>query len=133
MEILIGRNGCRIAAFKEEQVRALLKHEILTSGDLFWFEGRESWEPLSNFPEVLPHSISPPAAVSTTGGAGKVILAGYICSAISILLAPLLFGIAGLVLGILALRRGATGHGTAIIALSVTCSVSGFLLGMVML
>ena len=58
-----------------------------------------------------------------------LIVAGYICGGLSLLLLPPALGLAGTVCGIINLSRGYTGHGIAQIVLSVTCGFFGMLIG----
>lgn len=48
-----------------------------------------------------------------------LIIAGYICAALCLVIAPLIFGIAAIVIGIITIRKGAKGHGIAHIVLAV--------------
>ena len=48
-----------------------------------------------------------------------LIMAGYACAALTLVIAPLIFGIAAIVIGIITIRKGAKGHGIAHIVLAV--------------
>ncbi len=63
---------------------------------------------------------------------GGLIVAGYVCAVVALLFFPPAFGIAGLVIGIVNLSRGSTGHGIAQIVLSVTCAIFGMMIGAAM-
>lgn len=78
------------------------------------------------------HAQSPPLpkpSPRSAGAAKRIIIAGYICAAISLFFLPPIFGIAGVVLGIIALKGGNTRHGTAIIILSFVVGLLGAILG----
>jgi len=84
---------------------------------------------------VDPHPLSPrrkqsnvTKPVSTTPSGSGLIAAGYICGGLSLICLPPGLGLAGLVIGIVNITKGHTGHGIAQIIISVTCGI----LGMVM-
>ena len=56
---------------------------------------------------------------------------GYICAVMSVLFIPLLFGFAGIVVGIVNLVKDRVGHGIAQILLSGICALFGTYLGMI--
>ena len=58
-----------------------------------------------------------------------LIVAGYICGVLSLMIPPPALGLAGLVCGIVNLTKGQTGHGLAQIVISVTCGIFGMILG----
>ena len=62
---------------------------------------------------------------SSTG----LIIAGYICGFLSLLIIPPALGLAGTVIGIINLTKGSTGHGIAQILISVTCGLFGMIVG----
>jgi len=62
---------------------------------------------------------------SSTG----LIVAGYICGFLALAIFPPALGIAGLVIGILNLTKGRTGHGIAQIVISITCGILGSVIG----
>jgi len=81
-------------------------------------------------PRTLTYAPRPkqPAGTEGTG----LIIAGYICAGISLLLCPPGFGLAGIVIGFINLARGAIGHGIAQIVISIGCALFGMILGAVM-
>ena len=62
------------------------------------------------------------------GGKG-LIIAGYVCGFLSLLLFPPALGLAGTVCGIVNLTKGRVGHGLAQIIISVTCGALGYIIG----
>jgi hypothetical protein len=63
-------------------------------------------------------------------GSSATVVAGYVCAGLSLIIFPIGLGIAGLVLGIINVTKGRTGHGIAQIILSVVLGTIGALLGM---
>lgn len=59
----------------------------------------------------------------------KLIVAGYVCGGLSLLIFPPALGLAGTVCGIMNLVKGNVGHGIAQIVISVTCSLFGMIWG----
>ncbi len=70
--------------------------------------------------------------VSTTPSGSGLIAAGYICGGLSLICLPPGLGTAGLVIGIVNITKGHTGHGIAQIIISVTCGFLGMVIGAVM-
>ena len=64
---------------------------------------------------------------------GGLILAGYICGFLSLLILPIPLGLAGFVIGIVNLVKGSTGHGIAQIIIAPTCGLLGFIIGVSMM
>lgn len=61
---------------------------------------------------------------------GKALLiAGYLCGGLSLLILPPALGLAGLICGIITLVKGRVGHGIAMIIISVTCGLFGMIIG----
>ena len=58
-----------------------------------------------------------------------LIITGYILASISLLFYPILFLPAGIIVGIVTISKGSTGHGIAHIVLSLVMGIIGFLLG----
>jgi hypothetical protein len=136
MKIHITKNGQTLGPYDTEEVNKQLKAGIISSSDMAWQEGMSEWRPLSTLPGIQASVFSetmPIAQPPTIAGGSKgIITGGYVCAAISLLFLPPGFGIAGLVLGIIALTRGRTGHGIAIIVLSVSLAFFGMLIGAAM-
>lgn len=78
----------------------------------------------ANLPQ--PNSKQPE---SSNGEVPGVVTWGYICAAISLLIFPPGFGIAGVTLGVISLTKDKIGHGIAIIVLSVTLGFFGMIIG----
>lgn len=142
MNIHVARNGQQLGQYSLEEVNQHLASGRLTAADLAWHDGLTDWRPLSAIEGVaIPHPSSPPPPppLPVTGpspsapeqvAAGKgVITAGYICAALAFVILPVGFGIAALVLGIIALTKGRIGHGIAIIVLAVTLGLLGLIIG----
>jgi len=62
---------------------------------------------------------------SSTG----LISAGYICAFLALLIVPPFLGLAGLIIGIVNLTKGNTGHGITQIILSAVCAIIGMQIG----
>jgi hypothetical protein len=58
-----------------------------------------------------------------------LIVTGYVFAFIALLFYPIVFAPAGVVIGIVTLSKGETGHGVAHISLSVVLGILGFILG----
>lgn len=139
--ILLARNGSQIGPFDEATVRTMLQSGMASIGDLYWVEGKTSWEPLGSlFPDhevshpiqpirstTIPQILQPETPVPKS--AKSVIIAGYICAFVALLLFPPAFALAGMTLGIIAITRGNTGHGVTILAASLITGIYGFILG----
>lgn len=65
--------------------------------------------------------------------ANGLILAGYICSILSLFLFSIVLAIAGIVIGVITISKGQTGHGIAHIILSIIFGVIGGILGILTL
>jgi|SRR5271166_2440439 len=78
--------------------------------------------------EGPPHS-----AVERVGkvptGMKKLLIAGYVSGFVALLFLPPAFGLAGIVIGIIALAKGRVGHGIALIVIAVTCGFFGMYIG----
>ena len=72
--------------------------------------------------------VTPNAKAKEEGGKG-LILAGYICGLLALLIFPPGLGLAGTVIGIVNLTKGRTGHGIAQIVISVTGGALGSIFG----
>ena len=70
---------------------------------------------------------------SGKNGSKGLIAAGYICGFLSLLFLPPALGLAGIVIGIINLTKGQTGHGIAQILISVTCAIFGMIIGAAMM
>jgi ribosomal protein L37E len=75
---------------------------------------------------TVNHNIKPVESVSTDTG---LIVTGYILAGISLLFFPFLFALAGLIIGIITISKGHTGHGVAHIVLSICFGILGAFLG----
>ena len=138
MEIYISKSGERFGPYGLVEVQAGLDAGNIQATDLAWHEGLTGWCQVTQIRGIIPPAqrVPPPPRKfeqSTPTTAYKsnttIIVAGYVCACVSILFCPPGFGIAGLVLGVLALTRGHTGHGIAIIVISVTLGFIGLCLG----
>jgi hypothetical protein len=63
--------------------------------------------------------------------ANGVVIGGYLCALISLLLFPPAFAVAAFVLGIVSVAKGSVGHGIAIIILAAACGLIGMYFGFV--
>lgn len=143
MNFFIGRNGQQLGPFSQDQVRTMMKGGMLNASDLAWHEGRTDWAPLGQVLGLAPTSpYAPPLSAPATGfsqtaqpvkASSGLIMSGYVCAILAVLILPIIFGPAGIVIGIKVLRRNETGHGIAIIALSAVCCIIGFLFGFAMM
>lgn len=91
------------------------------------FQPPPPYAQVSNTAQQQVHvNVSSTQARSST----SLIAAGYACALVSLLFCPPFFGVAGLVIGIINLTRGAVGHGIAQIVLSLVFTALGMLAGM---
>ncbi|PYK98097.1 MAG: hypothetical protein DME19_13875 [Verrucomicrobia bacterium] len=58
-----------------------------------------------------------------------LIATGYILALIALVFIPIAFAVGGLVVGIVNITRGSTGHGITQVILSVACGIIGVLVG----
>ncbi len=62
-------------------------------------------------------------------GKSNLIVIGYVMSVMPILILPIVFTIVGVVLGVVNISKGKTGHGSAQVGISVFCGVVGTAIG----
>ena len=72
-------------------------------------------------------NVSVPSPASNSG----LIVTGYILALLSLLFFPILFAIGGVVVGVVTIGKGATGHGIAHIILSIVLGTIGAIIGAV--
>jgi hypothetical protein len=133
MNITIIKNGKQLGPYSTDEVNRKLTEGTLSELDMAWHEGLTNWSPLNSIAGVVAGRLSitpplPPVVIQANANK-RLIVIGYICAFVSLFCFPPGFGIAGLVLGILALTKGSTGHGITIIVLSVTLGVVGACIG----
>lgn len=58
------------------------------------------------------------------------IILGWICTAMSLLFIPILFGAGGVIFGYLLRNKGQVQHGTIMMIAAIACAILGFVLGM---
>lgn len=58
------------------------------------------------------------------------IILGWICTGISLIFIPILFGAGGVIFGYLLRSKGKVQHGTIMMIAGVACAILGVLLGM---
>lgn len=58
------------------------------------------------------------------------IILGWVCTAISLIFIPILFGAGGVIFGYLLRSKGQVQHGTIMMIAAVACALLGFILGM---
>ncbi|HJG40238.1 hypothetical protein [Staphylococcus sp. GDB20D115P1] len=58
------------------------------------------------------------------------IILGWVCTAISLIFVPILFGAGGVIFGYLLRSKGQVQHGTIMMIAAVACALLGFILGM---
>lgn len=75
---------------------------------------------------TVNHNIKPVEGISTDTG---LIVTGYILAGISLLFFPFLFALVGLIIGVITISKGHTGHGVAHIVLSICFGILGAFLG----
>lgn len=138
------KEGQRLGPVSLAELQAIASSARLQPTDMVWKQGMSQWTPAANvselmgslpsyYPPPLPAVIPlppPPFAtgrranddVDPTGNINGLIVAGYICGGLSLLILPPALGLAGTVCGIVTLAKGKTGHGIAQIIISVTCA-----------
>lgn len=77
------------------------------------------------------HGSTPRAAAQPHGNG--LIVAGYVCSAIALLILPPVFALIAFIIGIVNLTRNQIGHGIAQIVLSLICGFFGMIIGAAMM
>lgn len=71
------------------------------------------------------------ANIDNLQASGGLITAGYIFAFLSILFFPIFLAIAGVIVGIVTISKGSTGHGVAHIILSIFFGIIGTIAGIV--
>jgi hypothetical protein len=66
---------------------------------------------------------------NSSDGKKPMLIAGYVCAVVALVLFPPGFGLAAVAIGIIALVRDRVGHGIAIIVIGVTCGLFGMYFG----
>lgn len=130
MNYFIVKAGQQLGPFSEDQVRAMLHQGAIALQDLFWREGEPEWKPLAQWEGVFAPSGK--QSGSGTTNSGMLVGFGYACAGIALLFLPIVFGIAGVAIGIVVQNRGVQQHGPIIIVASALSGILGFILGMVM-
>jgi hypothetical protein len=77
------------------------------------------------------HGTTPRAAKQAQGNG--LIVAGYVCAAIALLIFPPVFALVAFIIGIVNLTRNQIGHGIAQIVLAVICGFFGMVIGAAMM
>ena len=62
MQIYISKAGQQQGPYSHDQLDKLLQSEAITADDLYWYEGCENWQPLSQFPGFPADPSSTPPA-----------------------------------------------------------------------
>ncbi len=75
------------------------------------------------------YSQSLPIDKSTIQPSSGLVVAGYVVAFLSLLILPFIFLIAGIVIGIITISKGQTGHGIAHIILSIILALIGASIG----
>ena len=75
-----------------------------------------------------PISVSAPVypATEENNGGGSLVVLGYVFSGLSLLIFPFIFGVTGLVFGIVNAAKGNAGHGVVQILISVVSIIWAF-------
>jgi uncharacterized membrane protein len=60
---------------------------------------------------------------------GNLIVIGYVMSVMPVLILPIVFTIVGVIMGVINMTKGKTGHGSAQIGISVFCGIMGTAIG----
>lgn len=76
-------------------------------------------------PPVPPATPVHPATEENNGG-GSLVVLGYVFSGLSLLIFPFIFGVTGLVFGIINAAKGNAGHGVVQILISVVSIIWAF-------
>ena len=63
MNIFLSRNGQQHGPYSVDDLNAMLETETVNGDDLCWYEGCETWIPLSQFPGFGPPTLPPPPPV----------------------------------------------------------------------
>ncbi|MEB6838028.1 hypothetical protein [Staphylococcus simulans] len=58
------------------------------------------------------------------------IILGWICTALSLIFIPILFGAGGVIFGYLLRSKNQVQHGTIMMIAAIACAILGFVLGM---
>ncbi|WP_436956168.1 hypothetical protein [Staphylococcus sp. AS1337] len=58
------------------------------------------------------------------------IILGWVCTAMSLLFIPILFGAGGVIFSYLLRNKGQVQHGTIMMIAAIACAILGFVLGM---
>jgi hypothetical protein len=141
------RNDEQRGPHSSAELKELAAIGDLRPTDLVWREGMPEWVPANKVKGLFAESVPPPVPrhsprpeipvrivnEPTPNKSNGLIVAGYVCAGLSLLLLPPALGLAGIICGIINLTRGQTGHGLAQIILSVTCGIFGLIIGAAMM
>jgi hypothetical protein len=79
--------------------------------------------------ESLSPEITVPSPTATGSAQNGALVGGYACAVASLIFLPPFLGMAGIICGIVALKRGQTNQGTAVVIVSFLCALIGVFLG----
>ena len=144
-DILVLKDGQQHGPYPVEEINRQLSTHAFESSDLAWHEGLAEWQPLSAIAGVMAghgHHLHPPpppvpatswsspsAGTSSASTSGGLLIGGYICAAVSLLFLPPVFGLAGIVCGVILVKRQQANPGVALLVVSFVCAVIGMIIG----
>lgn len=127
--IFLSINSEKQGPFTHEQILKMHQDQSLKSATLYWQEGMGDWEPIEkllaelgpvNTPPAIPDSpaVADTPAPATTSSSKKLIIAGYICTVLTLIpLIGYLPAVAAVILGIMMCCRNIILHGVINIVL----------------
>jgi len=128
--LMVFRDGQEMGRMNLAEIQTGLISGRLRNHDTIWDAQSSGWLPVSRLFESQPSSRPTIVRELQHHRSGKfVLIAGYVAASFSVLFLPLLSGLIAFLCGIYILIKGRSGHGTAIIGLSILCTVLGSLLG----
>ena len=145
-DVLVLKNGQQLGPFTLEEINRQLSEGAIIASDLAWHEGLSEWVPLTSIPGVVftpAHGLRPPpppiytrdsptVGPASTPSSNGVLIAGYICAAVSLLFLPPVLGLAGVVCGVVAIKRQQINQGATLLVVSFACAAIGMLIGAAM-
>ena len=144
-EILVLRDGQQLGPYPVEEINRQLSTHVFEASDLAWYEGLAEWQPLSSIAGVMAghahHLRPPPPPVRTSAwsslsadnpaapSSSGLLIGGYIGAAVSLLFLPPVFGLAGIICGVVLVKRQQTNQGVTLLVVSFVCAVIGMIIG----
>lgn len=144
-DILILKDGQQLGPYPLEEINRQLSAHAFEPSDLAWYEGLAEWQPLSSIAGVVSghvhHLHPPPPPVRGSGwsspstdnpsapSSSGVLISGYICAAVSLLFLPPVLGLAGIICGVVIVKRKQANQGIALLVVSFVCAIIGMVIG----